>query len=58
MSQISASEEVWEVLSFASGDEKKEIKKLYEEGIYQKDIAKMFNVSQAKISGVVNDITN
>ena len=44
--------------SCLSEDERKEIKKLYEDGVYQKEIAKLFNVSQAKISGVVNDITN
>lgn len=41
-----------------SEEQKRDVKKLYTGGIFQKDIAKLFNVSQATISGVVNDITN
>lgn len=34
------------------------IKKLYSEGVYQRDIAKQFSVSQPTISGVVNNVSN
>lgn len=45
-------------VSILSADDLASIKMLYSEGVYQRDIAKQFNVSQSTISGVVNSVSN